>query len=385
MATDPDAAGPLAGTMVVEIGRYITAPYACQQLADLGATVIKVEEPAGDPFRAWDDTGVSPTFLAYNRGKRSVVADLRRPTERDFVAQLLGRVDVVVENNRPGSLERLGLGPEAMRAANPRLIYCSINAFGASGPMVARPGFDTIVSCLAGLYSQVMDPVDARPAGPAFSDLTAGLFAVQAILAALVERARTGVGQTIEVPMVSAVAAGVLVEPAMAYLRTGVSAQADTRMRRAHAFFAVTRDGRPIAIHLSAPTRFWTAFVRVMGIATLRDDPRFASRATRIKSYYEISALIRTRMKDLDFEEWSALFAAADIPHAPIHNIGEALGAADLAHLGLVAEESAPGANDSVPGHPYVLGRSRPVHRAAPALDEDHAWVASWLEAAIHD
>lgn len=385
MATDPAAAGPLAGITVIEIGRYIAAPYACQQLADLGATVIKVEEPTGDPFRAWDETGVSPTFLAYNRGKRSVVANLRQPAESERVARMIGRADVVVENNRPGALNRLGLGPEAMLRANPRLIYCSINAFGSSGPMAARPGFDTIISCLSGLYSQLMDPQEARPAGPAFSDLTAGLFAAQAVLAALLDRTRTGQGQAIEVPMVSVVAAGLLVEPAMAYLRTGVAAQSDTRMRRAHAFFAVTRDDRPIAIHLSAPTRFWTAFVGVLGIPELRDNPRFANRTTRIAAYYEISALIRERMKDRDFQEWSALLAAADIPHAPILDMGETLEAQDLAHLQLVVGDSAPGADDAVPGHPYALGRSRSVHRSAPMLDADSGWVATWLETGVHD
>ena len=155
-------------------------------------------------------------------------------------------------------------------------------------------------------------------------------------------------------------------------------------MRRAHAFFAVTRDGRPIAIHLSAPARFWTAFVEVLGVPELR-EPRFSGRATRIAAYYEISALIRERMLERDFDDWSALLSAADIPHAPIRDMDEALEAEDVAHLRLVAGDSAPGADDAVPGHPYVLGRSGPVHRSAPGLDADRAWVATWLESDVHD
>ncbi|MGH3585499.1 MAG: CoA transferase, partial [Pseudonocardia sp.] len=191
-AADPvqPAGGPLSGLRVVEIGQYISGPYAAKLLADMGAQVVKVESPAGDPMRRWEggDRGFSPQFAAYNRNKQGVTLDLKSAAGLDALLAMAADADVLIENFRPGVARRLGFGADVLAARNPRLVYCSITGFGPEGPYAPRPAYDTVISAVGGMYSQVV-PADAlRPAGPAFSDLLAGMSAVQGVLAALLAR-----------------------------------------------------------------------------------------------------------------------------------------------------------------------------------------------------
>src|ERR1700677_2709617 len=213
------ATGPLAGLTVIEVGRYIAAPFAGRQLAAMGADVLKVEEPGtGDPMRHWEGGGrpYSPQFVAYNLGKRSTELDLRTAEGTAALCDLAGTADVLIENFRPGVMDRLGLGRDALMAANPRLIYCSITGFGPSGPLARQPSYDTVISALSGMYSLLMPLADPAPVGPAISDLLAGLYAVQGILAALHYRDTlhhrdrggrelAGAGQAVDVTMLGAV------------------------------------------------------------------------------------------------------------------------------------------------------------------------------------
>ncbi|MBV9121385.1 MAG: CoA transferase, partial [Chloroflexi bacterium] len=164
-------AGPLTGTSVLEIASFITGPYAAQMLADLGASVIKIEDPnGGDPYRAWAEGGYSANFVGCNRSKRSLALNLRAPGALDVVDRLIGRSDVLLQNFRPGVADRLGIGYQRLSAMNPRLVYCSITGMGATGPYAGRPSYDTVGQGLSGLLSMLLDPEDPRPVGPAFSD-----------------------------------------------------------------------------------------------------------------------------------------------------------------------------------------------------------------------
>ena len=170
-------AGPLDGIRVLELSRYIAAPYAGKTLGEMGADVIKVEDvDRGDPMRYWQsgDRDHSPQFAIYNRTKRGITLNLKNPGAQQVFLRLADTADVVLENFRPGVTDRLGIGWEVLRQQNPRLIYCAISGFGTVGPMVDRPAYDTVISAMSGLYSQVMDVNDPHPVGPAFSDLLAG-------------------------------------------------------------------------------------------------------------------------------------------------------------------------------------------------------------------
>jgi crotonobetainyl-CoA:carnitine CoA-transferase CaiB-like acyl-CoA transferase len=186
--------GPLSGYRVIEAARFVTGPYACQLLADLGADVIKIEDPeGGDPFRGWDrDSGYASMFHAFNRNKRSLTLDLRQPRGREIVARLVKNADAFVENFRPGVADKLGIGYAALSAINPRLVYCSISGVGRDGPYAQRPVYDIVGQGLSGLLSLLVDLDDPHPVGPTFSDTLTGLFAGYGILAALHARVKTG-------------------------------------------------------------------------------------------------------------------------------------------------------------------------------------------------
>ncbi|MEX0752364.1 MAG: CoA transferase, partial [Xanthobacteraceae bacterium] len=198
-------AGALEGIRVVEIASYVSGPYAGMLLGDLGAEVIKIESPEkGDPFRAWGRVEYSPTFGSVNRNKKSVALDLKTPEGLAAVRALLRTADVLIENFRTGTLERLGLSYEAAARKNPGLIWCAITGFGSSGPYVARPGYDTVGQALSGLLSLLTDMKEPRPMGISLSDHLSGMVACNGILAALVARSRTGKGQRVDTSLLEA-------------------------------------------------------------------------------------------------------------------------------------------------------------------------------------
>ncbi len=372
--------GPLEGVRVLELGRYIAAPYAGMLLADLGADVVKVEDPrdGGDPMRAWQGaSGQSPQFAAYNRGKRSVALDLGRPGDREVLLALVDGADVLLENFRPGVMERLGLGWADLRARNPRLVMVSITGFGSVGPMADRPAFDTVVSGVSGLYSLVLDPEQPRPVGPAFSDLLSGMFAALGSLAALRHRDASGEGQHVEASMLASLL-GFLTETATAYLETGKVPTWNTRQRRAQAYAILDRDDRPLVIHLSVPEKFWVALTDVIGRADLREDPRFATRQARFENYDALDRELKDAMRLRTRDEWSALLAERDVPHGAILRIDEVLADPQVEAMGLRVDVDGPGG---------VLRTLRPALRmsatdpavsaSAPALDQDGEAIRS--------
>ncbi|UIP59881.1 CaiB/BaiF CoA transferase family protein [Agromyces marinus] len=379
-------AGPLAGIRVVELGQYISGPYAAKLLADLGAEVIKVESPDGDPMRRWEGSGtMSPQFAAYNRGKRAVTLDLKSVDGLAALHALARDADVLIENFRPGVATRLGFGPDALRELNPRIISCSITGFGATGPYAARPAYDTVISAVGAMYSQVVPADTLRPLGPAFSDLLSGMSAAQAILAALHARAgRGGEGEHLEVSMVGSLI-DFLTEAASTYLETGQVAGPDSRPRRAQAYACVGSDGKAFVVHMSVPEKFWTGLLDVLERPELADDPRFATREARVRNYDDLDAELKATTERMPRQHWLDRLVAHDIPHGPLNTVADLFDDPQVASMGLVEEIAGPdGAPLRVPAPSTVFhGSGRPALRAAPLLGEADADVLAALAASV--
>ena len=315
--------GPLDGIRVVELASYVTGPYASALLADMGADVVKVEERTqGDPFRGWGKGGYSPTFRSVNRGKRSVGLDLRTEAGREVMGRLVERADVFIENFRPGVVERLGFGYEAVAARNPRVVYCSISGFGSSGPYRDRPGYDTVGQAMSGLLGLLTDLEQPLPMGISLSDHITGMFACYGVLAALVGRSVTGEGRRIETSLLQATTAFVA-ENAARYFDDGEVPTRATRARIAQAYAFTGGDGRPFVIHLSSPPKFWDGLTRAIERPELRDDPRFVDRAARVRNYDELRSLLEEIFQGAPRDAWLARLDACDVPAGPINALDE--------------------------------------------------------------
>lgn len=365
--------GPLAGVRVIELGQYISGPYAAKLLADLGADVIKVEAPDGDPMRRWEGHGqMSPQFAAYNRGKRGVVLDLKQPGDRERLLDLVAGADVVIDNFRPGVTERLGIGPDALASRNPRVVTCAITGFGPTGPYAERPAYDTVISAVGAMYSQTVPADILRPLGPAFSDLLSGMSAAQAILAALHARERSGRGEHLEVSMVGALV-DFLTEAASTYLETGQVSHPDSRPRRAQAYACRGSDGRSFVIHMSVPEKFWTGLLQVLDRPDLADDPRFATREARVANYDELDAVLKAITLTRPRDHWLQRLAQHDIPHGPLNTVADLFDDPQIAHMGLVGAVEAPDGETVRVPLPSVRfsssGSPSPTH--APLLGAD--------------
>ena len=285
----------LTGIRIVEQGTFITGPCAGMMLADLGADVIKVESPEGDPYRSYQGDHYSPHFQAYNRNKRSIAFDLKQPGERAVFDGLVREADVFIQNFRPGTATRLGAGPERLCAINPRLIYTSISGFGSTGPYTERPSYDSVAQALSGFLSVVVDSSRPRFLGPALADAITGIYAAYGVLGALVQRGRTGRGSLVEVSMLEAMAHFAL-EPFAAFFALGTTPTSSDRPRLAQAYILHTADGRLIAIHLSSLEKFWEGLLSALGAPELGSDARFSTRQSRITHYEAIERRTRSEI-----------------------------------------------------------------------------------------
>ena len=327
---------PLAGVRVLELASYVTGPHASVLLADMGADVIKVEERTqGDPFRGWGKGGYSPTFRSVNRGKRSLAIDLRTPDGRRIVADLADRADVLIENYRPGVVNRMGLGYEAVRTRNPRIVYCSISGFGSSGPYRDRPGYDTVGQAMSGLLGMTTDFEAPVTMGISFSDHITGEAAAYGILAALVGRGASGKGRLVETSLLQATTA-FLAENAARYFDEGEVPTRATRAKIAQAYAFVAGDGGPFVVHLSSPPKFWEGLTTAVGRPDLCADPRFADRAARIRNYDELAAILGEIFRTAPRAEWLAKLGASDVPAGPINRFDEVFADPGVQALGMV-------------------------------------------------
>ncbi len=325
--------GALNGIRVIEFANYVSGPYAGMLLADLGADVIKVETPGkGDPFRGWGRVEYSPTFGSVNRNKKSVTLDLKSEAGRDHARALVKTADVVIENFRSGTMERLGLGYDTLGQDHPGLIYCAITGFGSDGPYSARPGYDTVGQAMSGLLSLLTDIEDPKPMGISLSDHLAGMVACNGILAALVSRGKTGRGQRVDTSLLES-AVSFCGENAANYFENGKTPSRATRTHRAQVYAFVAGDGKPFVVHLSSPNKFWEGLTRVAGKPEYLKDPRFATKETRGKNYPALHEGLAGVFKTMPREHWLNLLLAEDVPSAPLNNFDDVFNDPQVKHL----------------------------------------------------
>jgi crotonobetainyl-CoA:carnitine CoA-transferase CaiB-like acyl-CoA transferase len=374
--------GPLSGLLVADFARVLAGPYATMLLADLGADVIKVESPAGDDTRGWVPPardGVSTYYLAINRNKRSVALDLRDPADLAAARELARRADIFVENFKPGGLAAYGLGYEAVRAANPAVIYASISGFG-SGAGAALPGYDLIVQAMSGLMSLTGDP-DGQPyrSGISLFDVMAGLHAVIGILSALHHRDVTGTGQRVEVNLLSSALSG-MVNQTSAYAAGGV---VPFRMGNSHPSVypyepLPTGDG-DLIVAVGNDWQFGR-LCELLGIPELAADPRFAHNAGRTANREELRPLLAEQLKRHPAEHWFGLLMAGGVPCGPINTVDR--GIAYAAELGLRPVVSAGQGDAAIPviANPIAFSLTPPRYDLPPpGLDEHGAAIRAWL------
>jgi len=348
-------------------------------LADLGADVIKVESPEGDPYRAYQGGQYSPHFQAYNRNKRSVALDMKRAQDYELFQKLVRAADVYIQNFRPGTAERLNAGAVRLHELNPRLVYCSISGFGSSGPYVERPSYDSVAQALSGFLSVVVDYRRPQFLGPALADAITGLYASQGILSALVQRGRTGRGCHVEVSMLEAMA-HFAVEPFAAFFALHQTPTSADRPRLAQAYILRTADERLIAIHLSSLEKFWQGLVAALEAPELAQDPRFNPRERRIAEYETLRLELDSRFVLKPLAHWLGRLQAQDVPHAAVKRIDDVVEDPQVRHLGLIVPVEAPhGAAEAVrPALQFDGARARSVY-AAPLLDQHGEAIRSAL------
>jgi crotonobetainyl-CoA:carnitine CoA-transferase CaiB-like acyl-CoA transferase len=374
----------LAGLRVLDMTQVLSGPYCTQVLADLGADMIKLEQPAGDLARAMQPHFIgddSVYFIALNRNKRSVAVDLKKPEGVDLVRRLVARCDVVVENNRPGVLDRLGLKAAELRAQHPRLIWCAISGFGQDGPYRDKPAYDMIVQALSGGMSLTGEPGGAPVrAGIPIGDIAAGMYATIAILAALNRRHATGQGETIDISMLDCHAA-MLTYQAAYFLHAG---QAPGRQGSGHDSIPVYRvfaggDGNDFVLCALSEGN-WLSLCRVLG-KPLDADPRFATGRDRFDNRLALWAVLEEEFKARPAADWVALLGAESIPVATVNSLAEMVADPQIVHRGMVQELAASdGRHARVMGNPIVLADAAAAEaRFAPRLGEDTAEVLGEL------
>ncbi|QYC39992.1 Formyl-coenzyme A transferase [Nonomuraea coxensis DSM 45129] len=371
--------GALDGLLVADFSRVLAGPYATMLLADLGAEVVKVERPgAGDDTREWGPPygpgGEATYFLGVNRNKRSIALDLRADAE--VARALAARADVLVENFRPGTMDRLGLGYDALRELNPGLVYCSITGFG-SGAGAELPGYDLIAQAVGGLMSVTGDPDGpGTKAGVALVDVITGLHAALGVMAALRHRERTGEGQRVEVSLLSSLLSA-LTNHASAYAAAGVVPRAMGNRHPSIVPYEVfeTAD-RPLVIAAGNDRQF-QVLCRVLDRPDLAADPRYATNAGRVTARADLVDELNAALRGRPADAWFELLTAAGVPCGPINDLSAAFALA--ADLGLEPAVDLDGVGQVA--NPIRLAETPPSYRRRPpALGADEAWVRALLE-----
>jgi crotonobetainyl-CoA:carnitine CoA-transferase CaiB-like acyl-CoA transferase len=369
--------GPLAGITVLDLTRVLSGPYCTMLLGDMGARVIKVEQPGrGDDTRRWGPPflgGESSYFLSINRNKQSLTLDFKAPAGRAVLDALVGRADVLVENFRPGTLTRQGLDYHTLAQAHPRLIYASLSGYGHTGPRAAEPGYDAVLQGEGGLMS-ITGPADgpAYRLGVAVADIVTGMFAAQGVLLALLARQQTGRGQHVDVAMLDSVAA-LLTYQAGIVFATGTS---PGRLGNRHPSIAPydtfeTIDG-PLVLAVGNDEQ-WVRFCRVAGLDALESDARFDTNAGRVRDYDALEPSIRRALAADTRAGWTARLVAAGVPCGPVRTVDETLADAQLAARGMIERLTHAAAGEiAVLGVPIKLSATPGGVRVAPPTLGEH-------------
>jgi len=361
----------MEGLTVVEFGHSVAGPHAGQVLGELGARVIKIEKPEGDDARRWGPPfldGAAATFQALNKNKESIVANLRDEAVRAvLVDYIVEHADVVLQNLRPGQMESLGLGPDALLQRKPGLVYCNMGAFGAKGPLCEQPGYDPLMQAFGGIMSVVGEA--GRPAvrvGPSIIDSGTAMWAVIGILGALLRRSRTGVGGVVDVSLFET-AVGWMTMHAAQYAASGElpvkagSGQVGIVPYRAYA----TTDGELVVA--AGNNELFRRLCEILGHSEWAADPRFIDNPTRVANAGELYALIEAQMKQRSNAEWAAAFVRGGVPCAPVQTVQQMLEHEQTRALDMV--QAVPGGSARLVGLPVSFDGQRPRPRAsAPAL-----------------
>ena len=376
--TNPDSSpGPLDGLVVLDLTRVLSGPYCTMQLADMGARVIKVEQPGrGDDTRAWGPPFIgaeSAYFLSVNRNKESLTLDLKADGGRAILERLLDRADVLVENFRPGTMDRLGVGYAAASERWPRLVYCSISGFGQTGPRRDQPGYDAVVQAEGGLMS-ITGEADGPPyrLGVAIADIVTGMFAAQGIALALLARARSGRGQHVDIGMLDSTTA-LLTYQAAIYFATG---RPPTRMGNRHPTIV------PYETFAAADGEFvlavgnedlWRRFCELLGAPEIGSDPRFATNRDRVSHYEILRPLLAALIRERSRAEWIERLMAAGVPCGSVRDVGEVLRDPQMAAREMIAAvEHAALGGVQVLGVPIKLSDTPGSVRTAPPTLGQH-------------
>ncbi|MDV6373038.1 CaiB/BaiF CoA transferase family protein [Deinococcus arenicola] len=380
---------PLSGIRVADFTRVLTGPFCTMLLGDLGADVIKIEPPGGDDTRGWgppfqesENGRESSYFLSVNRNKRSVTLDLKTPEGMDAARKLIAGSDVLVENFRPGTLDRLGLGWEALRAIHPRLVYASISGFGQSGPYRDRAGYDVIAQGMGGMMSY-----NGEPGGPplrvgvAVADVFSGSLITQAILAALFQRERTGRGERVDVNLLESVIA-LGSSQVGRYLATGeipVPVGNDHRSIVPYGTVACGDGFVNIAVGNDA---LWRRFCTALDLTELGADPRFATNEGRVNSRAELDVLMLGGLARFTRQEIMDRLEVAGVPCGPVNNMAEVFADPHVQARGVaVTVDHASLGHTTVTSPPWDIGgQTLPVRRAPPTLGQHTAEVLAELE-----
>jgi crotonobetainyl-CoA:carnitine CoA-transferase CaiB-like acyl-CoA transferase len=354
-------ANVLHGVRVVEHGTFITGPAASMLLADLGADVIKVELPeTGDPFRAFKGGLYSPHYQTYNRNKRSVTLNTKKPEDLARFDELIREADVYIQNFRPGVAEQLGAGEERLRKLNPKLVYCAISGFGQTGPSAQRPAYDTVAQAASGFLGLLVNPANPRVTGPAIADSLTGFYAAYGILGALHERHATGVGRKVEVSMFEAMTHFNI--DAFQHLFSANEVMGPfSRPRVSQSYVMQCSDGKWLALHMSSPEKFWQGLATAMEKPDIFHDPRFATRNARIEHQEDMIATLGPIFASRTRAEWCRRLEAEDVPHSPMYTTAEVPEDAQAKHMQLFVETE----------HP-VIGKFRTV-RSPVSFDGERA------------
>ncbi len=376
--------GPLSGIVVADFSRVLAAPYATMLFADLGADVIKVERPgSGDDTRAWGPPfadGEATYFLSVNRNKRSLTADLTDPATRDELIELVRRADVLVENFRPGTMDRYGLGWPDVQQINPRLVYCSVTGFG-SGAGAALPGYDLLVQAVGGLMSVTgARPGEPVKAGVALVDVLTGLHAAVGVLAALQGRERTGRGQLVEVNLLTSLLSSMVNQSAGFTAAGSVPGIMGNRHPSIAPYEVYPTADRPLAVAVGNDRQF-AAFCRGLDLPDLPADPRFVTNPDRVAHVDDLAAILSGVLGRRSAAEWVDVLTPLGVPCGPVNDLAGAFELAD--RLGLAARVAVgdqPHAVDLV-ANPIGLSDDPPQYRRRPPrlgehTDEIRRWLA---------
>jgi crotonobetainyl-CoA:carnitine CoA-transferase CaiB-like acyl-CoA transferase len=372
----PTSSLSLDGIRVIDLSRVIAGPWCGALLADLGADVVKVEDTGpGDESRTWPPhkDGEAAAYLLFNRNKRGIALDLKTPEAVEVVKRLVKDADVVIENFRTGTMESFGIGYDVLSQINPRLIYCSVSAFGRTGPRKDSPGYEALMQAFSGIMSITGEP-GGQPvrAGVSFLDLTTGILCALGVSNAIIQRQRTGLGQRVDGSLLET-AVSLLAFHAEGYLLTGALPRA---LGSGHPSLSPyrnfkCRDGQWIFI-AAANDRFWQKLAKAVDLSDLAADPRFQKNQGRVANRAELEGILETTIGGLDREPLLKRLEEADVPATPVNTVDQVMNDPQTAERGIVQRVTHPKLGEiPVVGTPLHFSRMSPgVRRAAPLRGE---------------